>query len=105
MDKAGGRRLMRDYGMRSRWRLTGITVALALSGAFLTAGPGTGCVSFFAESALVATDFCFIFDCQNGLLGGTVDPCPNQTLFDGEAVFTPPTGPVFWDCPNVPVGP
>ncbi len=97
MDKAGSRRLMRDYGMRSRWRLTGITVALALSGAFLTAGPGAGCVSFFAESALVATDFCFIFDCQNGLLGGTVDPCTDEPPSDEAFAF--PGGPLFTDCP------
>jgi hypothetical protein len=53
----------------------------------------TGCLSYTAESALVATDFCFIFDCQNGLFGGTIDPCANQ---DTDAAPTPP---FFADCP------
>ncbi len=91
--------------MRSRFRRTAKVVALVTGGGFLMAGPGTGCLEFVAESALVTTDFCFIFDCQNGLLGGAVKPCPNPTNSDDNAVFSPPTGPVFFDCPNAPVGP
>ena len=91
--------------MRSRFRRTAKAVALVIGGGFLMAGPGTGCLEFGAESALVATDFCFIFDCQNGFLGGSVDPCPNPTNADDNAVFSPPTGPVFSDCPNLLVGP
>ncbi len=91
--------------MHSRFRRTAKAVALVFGGGFLMAGPGTGCLSFVAETALVATDFCFIFDCQNGFLGGTVDPCPNPSMSDLEANVTPSGGPVFLDCPNAPVAP
>jgi len=70
-------------------------VGLALGGAYLLAGPGTNCASYLAESALTATDFCFIFDCQNGILGGTIDPCAS-----GNGV-----GPLFADCPSANAGP
>jgi len=80
--------------MGRRTRAIMVVLGLLSSGGFLLAGPGTGCTSFIAESALVSTDFCFIFDCQNGLLGGTINPCPGipggaQTI--ESAVFT--------DCP------
>ncbi len=77
-----------------------IMVALALGGGFLAAGPGTGCANYLVESTLAAADFCFIFDCQQGLFGGTVDPCAQDGPGAGEAFLTPPTGPVFADCPD-----
>ncbi len=60
--------------------------ALVAGGGLLFAAPNTGCLSFMAESAVEATDFCFIFDCQNGILGGTIDPCSGDN-------------PLFADCP------
>lgn len=72
--------------MRSRTRRAALTLALLAGGGFLMAGPGTSCSSFFGESAFVSTDFCFIFDCQNGILGGTVEPCATDQPF-------------FVDCP------
>jgi hypothetical protein len=70
-------------------------------GGFLMAGPGTGCSSYLGETAFVAADFCFIFDCQNGIFGGTIDPCSGtgsgaQTIEGqtGDSLFTDcPTGP------------
>jgi len=44
---------------------------------------------------LSSGDFCFIFDCQNGILGGTIDPCFQTLDADGNAI-----PPVFVDCPN-----
>ena len=73
--------------MRSRSRRIAALVALAAGGGFLLAGPYTGCMSFIGESALTATDFCFIFDCQSGILGGTIDPCSGDQ-------------PLFADCPT-----
>lgn len=67
-------------------------MTLAAGGGFLLAGPGTGCVSYAAESGLAATDFCFIFDCQNGIFGGTIDPCATT----GDEVQQ---GPILVDCP------
>lgn len=73
-----------------------MVAGLALGGGFLLAGPGTGCMSFAAESALTTTDFCFIFDCGNGLLGGTIDPCPGGETGDDSG-----QAPLFVDCPEL----
>jgi hypothetical protein len=81
--------------MGSRARRMMATLGLALGGAYLLAGPGTSCGSYLATTALAATDFCFIFDCQNGILGGTIDPCAT----------TNGVGPLFADCPNANTGP
>ena len=85
--------------MRVRSRRVAAVVGLLASGGYLMAGPGTGCSSFLGEAALVAADACFIFDCQNGILGGTIDPCSgigsgNQTV---EGATRPP---LFTDCPT-----
>jgi hypothetical protein len=56
----------------------------------LLAQSGLACASLFGEQTLAATDFCFIFDCQNGALGGTIDFCSDSTL--ESATFT--------DCPQ-----
>lgn len=64
-------------------------LSLVAGGGYLMSGPGTGCGSYVAESTLTATDFCFIFDCQNGILGGTIDPCAT----------TGTQGPLLADCP------
>ena len=39
----------------------------------------TACVGFAGDQALQAFDFCFLFDCQNGALGGLLDPCAGGT--------------------------
>lgn len=83
--------------MRSRWRGLAVGLGLVGSGAVLLSGPGTGCSSFSAESFLVSTDFCFIFDCQNGAFGGTVRPCAGTGTVGGA---TQP--PLFSDCPSGP---
>ena len=82
---------------RSRKMIAALSV-LSASG-ILTSGPGTSCSSYVGESTFVATDFCFIFDCQNGILGGTIDPCSgigsgNQTV-EGQT-----QQPLFTDCPT-----
>ena len=64
-------------------------LSLTAGGGYILAGPGTGCGSYMAESTLAATDFCFIFDCQNGMFGGTIDPCAS----------TDTQGPLLADCP------
>jgi hypothetical protein len=87
--------------MRSRKNRFSIAAAMTLGGGLLFAGPGTGCASYVVESALATADFCFIFDCQNGILGGTIDPCPPLDDLSGEAVLSPPSGPIFVDCPEI----
>ena len=88
--------------MRRLWNRIVLAVALGATGTILLSGPGTGCLEYAGESLFDTIDFCFVFDCQNGLFGGAIDPCPNVSNFTGEAVFRPPSGPLFVDCPNAP---
>lgn len=80
---------------RSRCRRMALEAMMLLGGLTLLAGPGTGCISFAAESALTATNFCFVFDCTNGIFGGVVTPCTT-----GATDPAPGTeGILFTDCP------
>ena len=55
---------------------------LLFGGTMLFQGAGAACGRMIGDEALTATNFCFIFDCQNGILGGMIDPCvPGQELF------------------------
>lgn len=74
--------------------------AVALLGGFgyLLSGPQGTCISYQGESLLTNIDFCFIFDCQGGIFGGTIDPCTgfgsgNQTFETADSL------PLFNDCP------
>ena len=53
---------------------------------FTGSGLNGGCARFASNGVLSATNFCVLFDCDNGFLGGVVDPCtdPSQaaTLLD-----------------------
>lgn len=85
--------------MRCSVRKVGTLAGLLAGGGYLLSGPGTGCSSYIGQTALVATDMCFIFDCQNGILGGVFDPCSgigsgNQTV-EGAT-----QQPFFTDCPT-----
>jgi len=98
--------------MRSRLRRAYVAVVVLGMGGYLAAGPGTSCSSFFGESSLTDADACFIFDCQNGILGGTFDPCAGFNGSGGtfesssslnpdqrEGTFGQGTLPLFRDCP------
>lgn len=79
--------LNQKNSLRTAAAITGVLA----SGSYLL--QATGCVPFLAESTATATDFCFIFDCQNGLFGGTIDPCSGQVA-NGQVA-----PPFFADCP------
>lgn len=81
--------------MKRRWRQKMMLAGLLGGGGFLFGGQSTSCLSFTGETVLTSADFCFIFDCQNGILGGTIDPCSQTTDINGDPI--PPT---FLDCPN-----
>ncbi len=88
--------------MRSGRRKLVASVSLVGAGGFLFSGPGTGCNSYLGESLLVATDFCFVFDCQNGIFAGTVDPCATGPVFGpGGEPLDEVRGPLFVDCGNL----
>jgi len=75
-----------------------MAVSLAAMGGLVLSGPGTSCSSFAGESLLVSTNFCFIFDCQNGALGGAINPCTGVS--SGSGTVEGQTQPsLFTDCP------
>jgi hypothetical protein len=62
---------------------------IALSGATLFQGVGftsnngafsNGCSQFYTNGVLTGVDFCYLLDCQNGFLGGLIDPCAQGNL-------------------------
>ena len=82
--------------MRRHSRRIIMAIGFASAGGILLSGPGSGCTSYVGETGLLATNFCFIFDCsQNGILGGTLNPCAQSVGPDGN--IQPP---VFLDCPE-----
>ena len=81
--------------MKRRWRQKMMVAGLIGSGGFLFGAQGTSCLSFTGESVLSSADFCFIFDCQNGILFGTIQPCSRQTDANGDDI-----PPLFVDCPD-----
>ena len=91
--------------MRSRRLRTKLAVAaFAASGVM---GGFVGCASLGAESLSGAVDFCFLFDCTDGIFGGLIDPCspvfsrPQTPGFIAADVNTPETdGNLFSDCPD-----
>ncbi len=88
--------------MRLRYRRSWFNAVARLGGfGYLLAGPQSTCTSFTGESLFVTTDFCFIFDCQGGIFGGTIDPCTGEG--SGNQTFeTDDNLPLFNDCPNNP---
>ena len=81
--------------MKRRWRQKMMVAGLIGGGGFLFGGQSTSCLSFTGESVLSSANFCFIFDCQNGILGGTIAPCSRSTDANGDAI-----PPLFIDCPD-----
>jgi len=69
-----------------------------LLGAFGLLLSGPICVGFLGEELFRTTDFCFIFDCQGGIFGGTIDPCTG--VDSGSAtVESSYTSTLLNDCP------
>ncbi|HNQ24090.1 MAG TPA: hypothetical protein PKK06_13465 [Phycisphaerae bacterium] len=81
--------------MRTGFHRVAMAVTLLAAGGSLMFTSNLGCESFMGESLMTSLDFCFIFDCSNGLLGGTVKPCQQGVDALGDQ-----TGTLFLDCPT-----
>ena len=82
--------------MRSTFRRWAVGVAAV---ATMGAAYQTGCMSFGGDQLLSTIDFCFVFDCQNGILGGVIDPCAGNTATSSSSDENTPSGNLFIDCP------
>ena len=72
--------------MKSR-KMRSFMVGLMVLSCGVVFGSGVACPSFAGETFMSTFDFCFLFDCQNGALGGLLDPCNDSFV-------------LFTDCPN-----
>jgi len=88
--------------MNRRWsRFWRWIVVLGASGTVLQVGGigftrnglGGNCQprNFFTNGALTSVDFCYLLDCQNGFLGGAIQPCGNPNVLGDELLV---------DCPQ-----
>lgn len=90
--------------MRSRFARVTAVSAIMSAGGFLMLSNNLGCESFAAETLLTTIDFCFIFDCQGGVLGGIVQPCEQgfgtNSPTGGNTEPPVQSGPALADCPD-----
>jgi ABC-type xylose transport system permease subunit len=56
---------------------------IVLAGGYIfQSNPNAACVRIGMDQTLTAINACFVFDCQNGILGGLINPCvPGQEIF------------------------
>ncbi len=74
------------------WLAMTLTAAQLYQVSFTTSnGAYESCTRFAVDGAVTPIDFCYIFDCQSGFLGGAIQPCgdPGTTSDD-----------FFVDCPG-----
>lgn len=88
---------------RKKLRAT-MALTLILGGGYAFMNNGLGCASFAGETVLGTVDFCFLFDCVDGAIGGLIQPCDEANDSFGNRVPRDPTTPgqagrIFEDCP------
>ena len=78
-----------------RWLMLVLTGSILFQAAAIptvawtgNAGAYGGCNRFITNGLLTPVDFCYILDCQNGFLGGAVQPCGTSDML----VDCPSTG-------------
>lgn len=71
---------------RSLWRRVGVKLAVVGGMGVLFQLGNPGCTSFFANAGLSSMDFFFLFNCNDGALGGLIQFCRpiNFTSFVGQ---------------------
>lgn len=85
--------MRRRFARILRWLMLALTGAMLYQTvAFTTSDNAYGtCPRFTTEGVLTPIDFCYIFDCQSGFLGGAIQPCGDPTTADDD---------LFVDCPG-----
>jgi hypothetical protein len=74
---------------KSQRRKVQLGLLVGLTGTVFGQG-SIGCAELALDANLAGTDFCFLFNCQEGFFSGVIQPC------DPEAGFT-----LFIDCPEL----
>lgn len=83
---------------RSRGVGMKLGLAVAATTGLLLAGPELSCASAGATGLLASVDFCFLFNCNDGAIGGLVTFCSetDRNLLTGVPLDQPV--PLFSDC-------
>ena len=83
---------------RSRGIRMKLGLAAAATTGLLLAGPELSCASAGASGLLASVDFCFLFNCNDGAIGGLVTFCSetDRNLLTGAPLDQPV--PLFSDC-------
>ncbi|MCC7294030.1 MAG: hypothetical protein IT449_18365 [Phycisphaerales bacterium] len=85
-----------------------LSAMLAVGGVALIGDGLGGCASMGFQAASGAVDFCFLFDCTDGIFGGLIDPCSPIFGRPSNLGFTPQnpekepgvSNTLFSDCPD-----
>ena len=89
------------YGRFWRWMLllsaTGTMFQFASGVGFTRTGLGGNCQggNLYKAGILGSIDFCYLLDCQNGFLGGAIQPCGDPNFFGDELLLDCPQPVVF----------
>jgi hypothetical protein len=83
--------------MRSRRVRICLLLGLVATTGMLFAGSTLACTSLAFDQAAQAVNFCFLFDCQNGALGGLIQFCDTTTTTD----TTDPNHSLLADCDQI----
>lgn len=82
---------------RSVIKRMGLSLGILLGGGVTFAGPGLSCAGFASDVLFSSVDMCFLFDCNNGAIGGLIDFCSEVSITDPQSDAD--TNNFFTDCP------
>jgi hypothetical protein len=75
----------------------GLNLAIFAGGGVMFAGSELSCAGFGSDVLFSSIDMCFLFDCNNGAIGGLIDFCSDVVITDPAAGAA--GGNFFTDCP------
>ncbi|RJP33904.1 MAG: hypothetical protein C4547_11620 [Phycisphaerales bacterium] len=98
---------MEAFLMRQRKAKAAAAAAVLLGGGVMFLEGAGGCAELAGQATLGSVDFCFLFDCVDGAIGGLLRPCDdvgavNPNFDDRDSFFGGPSlnfGRTFSDCP------
>jgi hypothetical protein len=78
---------------------TGTMFQFASGVGFTRTGLGGSCQgrNLYQAGLLGSVDFCYLLDCQNGFLGGAIQPCGDPNTFVDDLLVDCPTPPLITD--------
>lgn len=85
---------------RTLWERWKVGLVILGGGSLVLAGGGLSCASFGFDSAFGSTNFCFLFNCNEGAFGGLIDFCAPVRFqsFVGDPEDGGGDGPFLADC-------